>query len=857
MRRYSASLFLLPSLWLPAPGFAGAAPGLEEVRIEDGGFRLSESGRRFVPWGFNYDHDEAGRLLEDYWEAEWPKVAEDFREMKELGANTVRIHLQLARFLESPDRPNRVALDRLDRLLALAEETRLYLDLTGLGCYRKSDVPAWYDALPETGRWESQAAFWAAVAERSARSPAVFCYDLMNEPVSPAGRRGPGDWLGPPFAGKYHYVQMISLDQSGRPRPEIAREWIRKLTGAIRKHDRRHLITVGLVDWSLDRPGLTSGFVPAAIAPELDFLCIHLYPKAAKVGEALDVLRGFAAAGKPVVIEETFPLSAGPDDFRRFLVESRGTASGWIGFYWGQTPEECRRSDDFGAKLTLAWLEIFQAERDAMGAGSRETTALPLPGGPVARDDWLTSTPERQGIDSEKLAGALDRARERSLDIHSLLIARNGHLVLEAYFHPYDGTTVHDLASVTKSITTSLVGIAIDEGRIRSAKEPLLSLYPDVEPAHRGPRKERVLLEHLLSMSSGLDCTPEEAEITLRQMRKSADWVRFMLDLPMTAEPGERFSYCSGGMHLLSGIISRATGMSALEYARAKLFEPLGIREAPWPSDPRGVTHGWGDLHLHPRDMAKIGCLWLEGGVWRGRRIVSRDWVESSTKGRVAAGGDVDYGYGWWVFKGKRAGLYEANGRGGQRISVLPEKRVVVVFTGGGFEPAEIGEPLLAAIVSDGELPENPAGTARLGASIAAARKPPPPRPVPPLPEEARALSGKTFELEPNDLGLKSLRLTFPSPPSAEALLQVSFADGRAEERPIGLDGVLRLSPGGRFGLPVGLRGSFGEGGAFAFEYDEIANVNCFRFRLTLKDGALTARVSERTGNFEAELRGR
>src|SRR5262245_38689582 len=189
--------------------------GMESIRVRpDGaGFQLHPSGRPFVPWGFNYDHDETGRLLEDYWEAEWPKVEADFRQMKQLGANVVRVHLQFGKFMDAPDKPNTKALDRLAKLVALAESVGLYLDLTGLGCYHKADVPAWYDKLGEKERWDAQANFWEAVAGRCSRSPAVFCYDLMNEPVVPGGKRKDGDWLGPAFAGK-HFVQVISLDQA-------------------------------------------------------------------------------------------------------------------------------------------------------------------------------------------------------------------------------------------------------------------------------------------------------------------------------------------------------------------------------------------------------------------------------------------------------------------------------------------------------------------------------------------------------------------------------------------------------------------------------------------------------------------
>jgi Cellulase (glycosyl hydrolase family 5) len=286
--------------------------------------------------------------------------------MKQLGANVVRVHLQLGKFMIAADRPNVRSLDRLGDLLKLAEKHRLYLDITGLGCYHKADVPEWYDKLAESDRWAAQAKFWEAVAGRCKDSPAVFCYDLMNEPVVPGGQRKPGDWLGPPFAGK-HFVQFITLDQAGRKRPDIAREWVKQIAGAIRKVDPKHLITVGLVDWSLDRPGLTSGFVPNAIADELDFLAVHIYPQAGKVDDALETLKGFAAVGKPVVIEETFPLRCGREEFEEFLKKSERHAAGVIGFYWGTPPEELKKSKELAATMLLAWLEVFEKRGKELG----------------------------------------------------------------------------------------------------------------------------------------------------------------------------------------------------------------------------------------------------------------------------------------------------------------------------------------------------------------------------------------------------------------------------------------------------------------------------------------------------------
>jgi cellulase (glycosyl hydrolase family 5) len=355
------SAFLILTGLCPGPA-AEAVPWVA-VAKDKKGFILEPSGKTFVPRGFNYDHDSDGRLIEDYWEAEWPKIEAHFAQMRKLGANVVRIHLQLAKFMDDAEKPNEKSLDRLAKLVGLAEEERLYLDLTGLGCYHKKDVPGWYDKLAEKERWAVQARFWRAVAARCKESPAVFCYDLMNEPVVPGGKAK--DWLGPPFAGSC-FVQFITRDQADRPRPEIARQWVHTLAAAVREKDKKHLITVGLVDWSLNRPGLTSGFVPEKVAGDLDFVSVHLYPKKGKVKEALDTLAGFAV-GKPVVIEETFPLSCSPEELGQFLDRSKEHAAGWIGFYWGKPPDELRRSKTIADAMTLSWLELFEKKVKAPG----------------------------------------------------------------------------------------------------------------------------------------------------------------------------------------------------------------------------------------------------------------------------------------------------------------------------------------------------------------------------------------------------------------------------------------------------------------------------------------------------------
>ena len=352
--------------------------GMEDVRVGAAGrgFVLAESGAPFVPWGFNYGHKD--QLIEDFWGSDWPSIERDFAYMRSLGANVVRVHLQTSKFMDGPDAPNAASLERLGRLLQLAENSGLRLDLTGLGCYRTADVPRWYDALSEQGRWAVQARFWEAVAGRCAGSPAVFCYDLMNEPIVPGEARKPGDWYSGKPLGGFDFVQFIALDPAGRPREQVARQWVVTLRAAIRKHDRKHLVTVGMLPW-VKEWGFLSGFFPETVGPEMDFLAVHVYPESGKPDEAVAMLKKFAV-GKPVVVEETFPLSCSKEDLRKFLLDSRHDAAGWIGHYSGETIDQLSArpkgsKDALQSALWLEWLRLFQeltpemVGRDSAGAG--------------------------------------------------------------------------------------------------------------------------------------------------------------------------------------------------------------------------------------------------------------------------------------------------------------------------------------------------------------------------------------------------------------------------------------------------------------------------------------------------------
>jgi CubicO group peptidase (beta-lactamase class C family) len=275
---------------------------------------------------------------------------------------------------------------------------------------------------------------------------------------------------------------------------------------------------------------------------------------------------------------------------------------------------------------------------------------------------WRTATPESQGLSSAEIAKVFDFISEHDVQIHSLLLVRHGYLVLEAYFFPYDSETLHDICSCTKSVSSTLIGIAIDQGKIRSVKENLSDLFPGRQMKNDGPAKRRISLENILTMTTGMNY-PLLGEPNLAPMRQAPDMVQAVLDLPIVAEPGTVFGYNSGGSHLLSAIVGLRTGRSAEEFARENLFGPLGIHAWLWPSDGQGNSHGWGDLRMKSADMARIGYLFLGKGRREGKQVFSSLWVEEATRRRVEAGGTAGYGYQWWLQKDPPR--FDALGRAG------------------------------------------------------------------------------------------------------------------------------------------------------------------------------------------------
>jgi CubicO group peptidase (beta-lactamase class C family) len=462
---------------------------------------------------------------------------------------------------------------------------------------------------------------------------------------------------------------------------------------------------------------------------------------------------------------------------------------------------------------------------------------------------WPVVAPEEVGFDSTALSEMFDYVGEHKVPVHSVQIVRHGKLALDAYFYPYNSTMRHDVASVTKSVTSTLIGLAIEKKLIGDVQQPILSFFPNRSVANLDANKQKLTLEHVLTMQAGWDCGFEPKEARLVEMRRSADWLQFMLDLPMVAEPGTRFAYCSGNPHLLSMILSQTTGTNALAFARRELFEPLDIRDVAWPADPRGNTHGWGDLQLHPHDMAKLGQLFLQRGRWGERQIISEAWIRAATRAHLQRTTNSDrYGYQWWVKGEDYPGMFEAVGRGGQRINVWPAKNLVIVFTGGEFEPGDLAKFILKALKSDDPLPTNRDASIQLREKLALATKSPSAQQlVGKLPVVAAEISGKTFKLSTNTLGLGALTLTFDKPSEARCEL---MWNGQRVPFPVGLDGVERFATNPLVKLPQGAKGEWSNNRTFLLNIDLVGGINFYRFTLTFsEDGkSLEASATERTG---------
>ncbi|MGY8681160.1 serine hydrolase [Bradyrhizobium sp. UFLA05-153] len=364
-----------------------------------------------------------------------------------------------------------------------------------------------------------------------------------------------------------------------------------------------------------------------------------------------------------------------------------------------------------GASLALALtVSAAYVRADGIAPGQRNLAC----GSPSSIDDgWVTASPESVGMDGTLLCGIAARLEQRATAVHSVVVARHGKLVFEQYFPGYDqpwgqpegqheftATTKHDMRSASKSVTSLLVGIAIDRKLIASADEPVLKFFPDYQ-AEKQAGWETITLRHLLTMSSGIKWDEARAWTDPKNdephLGFEPDPIGYVLSRPVAAPPDTLWTYNGGGTDLLGNIIERVSGKPLEAFAREALFQPLGVTDLEWKAYPKnGKVAAAAGLRLRPRDAAKVGQLVLNRGQWNGQQIVSAEWIAQSIAPRFQAigyfGSTLFYGYQWWMGRsladGREIKWIGAFGWGGQRIFIVPELDLVMMTTA-----AQYGQP--------------------------------------------------------------------------------------------------------------------------------------------------------------------
>jgi len=300
--------------------------------------------------------------------------------------------------------------------------------------------------------------------------------------------------------------------------------------------------------------------------------------------------------------------------------------------------------------------------------------------------EWQTTAPEEQGMEARALDKITTYVQDSGLAVDSVIVVRHGYIVYEKYFgSQWDANTLHNIFSCTKSIMGSLVGIALQQGKINSLDDRMVDYFPNRTIRNLDERKKAIRLIDLMTMKGGFDWPERSYPYTdprnpwIRALR-SNDTVQFVLDAPMAAKPGTVWAYNGGFSQLLSAIVTDKTGMNTMEFAKENLFGPLGITEFIWKTDQQGIYDAGGGLSMTPRDMAKYGYLILNKGVWEGKQIIPAAFVAESVKTQTRFTPNAGYGYeSWWTVP--QDGHYYAAGIRGQRIYVMEKQDMVVVTT--------------------------------------------------------------------------------------------------------------------------------------------------------------------------------
>jgi len=502
-----------------------------------------------------------------------------------------------------------------------------------------------------------------------------------------------------------------------------------------------------------------------------------------------------------------------------------------------------------GIVLGTITLVVSLCSAAAYAQGTAQGTVEPV----WPTRQWPTSTPEEQGMDPAALAKLIEFGTTRSFD--SLLIVRHGRIVLDAYYAPYTADIPHITNSTTKAVIGTLTAIASKDGLLDSTDHRVLDFFADRSIANVDERKKAVTVQNLLDMTSGLDWEEPLSgrPVSMIAMERSPDWIKFILDRQMSSAPGDIFNYNSGNPHLLSAILTKLTGLSASDYAKARLFGPLGISTWNWRRDPQGISTGGYGLALLPRDMAKIGYLYLRRGEWEGKPLVPAGWVEKTRHATVNMNASrapaLRYSNLFWALPDKK--VYMAVGYHCQVIMILPELDIVAVMTARDFCPfGKMADDISGAVKSETALPPDPAGTSLLAGAIheISTEKP---SEAGATSEIASSISGKTYKFLSNALNVRSLSLTLAGPnPRYE--LEMNSRDPTAPPLkftgPIGLDELFRKSDPTAFGVAA-TKGRWLDGQTFVIERRILgADAPLQKWTLRFDGGTLNLRGNDRAG---------
>jgi len=377
------------------------------------------------------------------------------------------------------------------------------------------------------------------------------------------------------------------------------------------------------------------------------------------------------------------------------------------------------------------------------------------------QNELAHSTPEAQGVSSLALYAFIEAIEANQLELHSWMLLRHGVVVAEGWWSPYRAEHPHLLNSVSKSFTSTAIGLAVAEGRL-SIDDTVMSFFPSSAPDDMNENLPALRIKHLLSMSTG----HAEDTISVLLSRTDGDWIRAFLGVPIRYTPGTHFIYNSGATYMLSAILQKITGMSLLDYLQPRLLTPLGIANANWDTSPQGIQMGGWGLSITTEAIARFGQLYLQKGLWNGQQIVPTAWIEEATAYQVSTvsntSSDWQQGYGYQFWR-CQDGAYRGDGAFGQYCIVMPDQEAVLAITGSVYDMQAVlnlvWKHIKPGIQAAPPLPEQPEAAHQLTHKLDSLHIDPPIGEA--ITSIAQVVSGKLYMLEVNSLALESIRLDF------------------------------------------------------------------------------------------------